>query len=199
MKTDPTFWLLARASGMTAYLLLTASVLAGLVLKARPFRSLKPAQVTDIHRFLALLGLGTLALHGVTLVLDRAVEIPLVALLVPGASPYRPLAVGIGVLAAELMLLVYASFSQRKRIGMKTWRRLHYASYVVFAASTAHGLLAGSDTRQPWALAVYLLAVGSIAAATFFRALAPKPAPPARAPRPAAAGSASGGGLPAQL
>ncbi len=45
MKTDPTFWLLARASGLTAYGLLTASVLAGLVLKARPFgRALKPAR-----------------------------------------------------------------------------------------------------------------------------------------------------------
>ena len=55
MKADPTFWLLARASGMTAYALLTASVLAGLVLKARPLRSLKPAAVTDTHRFLALL------------------------------------------------------------------------------------------------------------------------------------------------
>lgn len=193
MKTDPTFWLLARASGMTAYLLLTASVLAGLVLKARPFRSLKPAQVTDIHRFLALLGLGTLALHGVTIVLDKAVQIPLVALVVPGASPYRPVAVGVGVLAAELMLLVYASFSQRKRIGAKTWRRLHYASFAVFVAATAHGLFAGSDTQRPWALAVYLLAVGSVAAATFFRALAPKPAPPARAPRPVAPSAPSGG------
>ena len=53
MKNDPTFWLLARASGLTAYALLTASVLAGLVLKSRPFRSLKPAAVTDTHRFLA--------------------------------------------------------------------------------------------------------------------------------------------------
>lgn len=180
MKTDPTFWLLARASGMTAYLLLTASVLAGLVLKARPFRSLKPAQVTDIHRFLALLGLGTLALHGATLLLDRAVTIPWLALLVPGLSPYRPLAVGIGVLAAELMVLVYVSFGQRKRIGAKTWRKLHYASFLVFAGAAAHGLLAGSDTQQPWALAVYLLTIGAVVGATAFRALAPKPAPPVR-------------------
>ena len=44
MKTDPTFWLLARASGLTAYGLLTTSVLAGLVLKSKPFgRALKPA------------------------------------------------------------------------------------------------------------------------------------------------------------
>ena len=50
------------ASGFTAYLLLTASVLAGLVLKSRPFRSLKPAAVTDTHRFLAMLGLRALVL-----------------------------------------------------------------------------------------------------------------------------------------
>ena len=37
MRSDPTFWLLARASGLTAYVLLTVSVLAGLVLKSRPF------------------------------------------------------------------------------------------------------------------------------------------------------------------
>ena len=36
MKTDPTFWLLARATGLTAYALLTASVLAGLTVKSRP-------------------------------------------------------------------------------------------------------------------------------------------------------------------
>lgn len=180
MKSDPTFWFIARASGLTSYILLTASVLAGLVLKTRPFRSLKPAQVTDIHRFLALLGLGTLALHGVTLVLDSAVEIPLAALLVPGLSPYEPLWVGIGVLAAELMVVVYASFSQRKRIGARTWRRLHYATYAVFAGATAHGLLAGTDSGRPWALALYLLAVGSVAAATAFRVLSPSPAPARR-------------------
>lgn len=175
MKTDPTFWLLARASGLTAYALLTASVLAGLVLKTRPFRSLKPAQVTEIHRLLALLGIGVLAMHGITLALDTAVKIPLVALFVPGASPYKPLAVGIGVLAAELMVLVYASFSQRKRIGTKTWRRLHFASYAVFAAATVHGLAAGTDTAQPWGFGLYLVAVGAVAGATVFRILSPKP------------------------
>ena len=59
---DPTFWILARASGLTAYFLLTLSVLAGLVLKSRPFgRALSAAAVTDTHRFLATLGLGAVA------------------------------------------------------------------------------------------------------------------------------------------
>ena len=56
---DPTFWLLARASGLTAYVLLTLSVLAGLVLKSRPFARLRaPQRVTEVHKTLALTGLG---------------------------------------------------------------------------------------------------------------------------------------------
>ena len=107
MKTDPTFWLLARASGLTAYVLLTGSVLAGLVVKSRPFgRAVKTASATDVHRFLALLGLGMLVLHGVALMLDRTVHMTPAALLVPGLSPYRPASVAYGVLAAELAVLI---------------------------------------------------------------------------------------------
>jgi sulfoxide reductase heme-binding subunit YedZ len=181
VKTDPTFWLLARASGLTAYVLVTASVLAGLVLKSRPFgRRLKTASVTDVHRFLALLGLGMLALHGVSIALDQSIRMPLAALFVPGASPYRPFAVSLGVLAAELMVLVYASFSLRKWIGTRNWRRLHWGTYAIFVMGTFHGLLAGTDSTQPWARSLYLGAVGAVAFATAWRALA-RPTRPARA------------------
>ena len=173
MKGDPTFWMLARATGLTAYLLLTTSVLAGLVLKSRPFRSLRPAAVTDTHRFLALLALGAVAVHGATLMLDSTIHLGPAALLVPGLSPYRPVATGIGVLAAELMLLVYASFALRRRIGTRNWRRLHWATYAIFAAATVHGLAAGTDTARPWAFSLYLSTIGLVVAATAWRALAP--------------------------
>ena len=68
VKSDPTFWLLARATGLTAYVLLTTSVLAGLTVKARPLgRRIKAAAATDLHRFLSLLALGAIALHGLAL------------------------------------------------------------------------------------------------------------------------------------
>ena len=76
------------------------------------------------------------------------------------------------MLAAELMLVVYASFALRKRIGPRNWRRLHWATYAIFAAATVHGLAAGTDTAQPWAFACTSAAVGSVAAATAWRALA---------------------------
>jgi sulfoxide reductase heme-binding subunit YedZ len=173
MKHDPTFWFLARASGIAAYALLTLSVVAGLVVKSKPFGpALRQPTAVDAHRFLALLGLGFLAVHGIALVVDETVEVSLAALVVPGLAPYRPLATALGVLAGNLMLLVYVSFALRKRIGQRNWRRLHWATYGIFAAATAHGLLAGTDSAAPWALGLYLGAVGAVALATAWRALA---------------------------
>lgn len=181
MKTDPTFWVLARASGLTAYLLLTGSVVAGLTVKSRPFgRAVKASSVTDLHRFLALLGLAMLVLHGAALTLDRTLKLPVGALVVPGLSPYRTAAVALGVVACELALLIVVSFSLRRRIGMRNWRRLHWATYLVFLAGTVHGLAAGTDSGSPWALDLYLGAVGAVVFATAWRALA---APPRLVPR----------------
>ena len=174
VKTDPTFWILARSSGLLAYALLTSSVLAGLVLKSRPFgTALKAATVTDIHRFLAMLGIGAVLAHASALVLDSTVHIGIGSLLVPGLAPYRPLWTGLGVLAAELMVVVYASFSLRKRIGARNWRRLHWATYLIFGLATVHGLAAGSDSGRPWALGLYGGAVGGVVAATAWRVARP--------------------------
>jgi sulfoxide reductase heme-binding subunit YedZ len=169
---DPTFWILARASGLTAYVLLTLSVLAGLVIKTRPFgRSLNAAAVTDTHRFLSLLALATVALHGLVLTLDRTVRIGPGALLIPGLAGYRPLATGLGVVAAELAVLIIVSFRLRTRIGFRNWRRLHWATYAVFGLATVHGLAAGTDTSRPWSMGLYLGAVFAVAMATAWRVL----------------------------
>jgi sulfoxide reductase heme-binding subunit YedZ len=171
VRSDPTFWLLARASGLTAYLLLTCSVLAGLILKSRPFgRAVKAASVMDLHRLLALLGLASLGVHGTALLLDRTVRMPITGLFVPGSSPYRPVSVALGVVAAELMALVVVSFSVRKLTGQKAWRLLHWSTYAIFGLATAHGLLAGSDSAQPWARGLYLGAFAAVAFATAWRA-----------------------------
>ena len=175
---DPTFWILARASGLTAYVLLTLSVLAGLTVKSKPFgKAVRVPTVTDLHRFLALLGLGAIAIHGATLVLDSTIKITPTALLIPGLVPYRPVWTALGVLSAEAMVLVYISFALRKRIGVRNWRRLHYVTFAIFAAATLHGLAAGTDSSRPWAIWLYVGAVGAVATGTAWRVLTSSPAP----------------------
>jgi methionine sulfoxide reductase heme-binding subunit len=173
MHHDPTFWLIARAAGLTAYAVLSMSVLAGLVLKSRPFTRLKAANLAEVHKTLALTGLGALALHALALVLDTSVKVTPAALVVPGLVMYRPAAVAAGVIGGWLFVLITASFWLRKRIGARVWRRLHWFTYALFGLATFHGITAGTDTTQPWVRDLYLGAVGAVVAATAWRALVP--------------------------
>lgn len=183
MKSDPTIWLLARASGLVAYGLLTASVLAGVILKSRPFgKRLRGITAMEIHRTLSFLGLAAIGLHGATLVLDKAVNITLADLVIPGIAPYRPLWTALGVLAAELMVLLIISFPLRRVFGFKAWRRLHWASYATFALGTAHGIMAGTDTGKPWANVIYIGALTAVAAAITWRVVTAGAAPARAAP-----------------
>jgi sulfoxide reductase heme-binding subunit YedZ len=44
----------------------------------------------------------------------------------------------------------------RKRLSHGIWRTLHFLSFPAFALVTLHGILAGTDTNQPWMLLLYL-------------------------------------------
>jgi predicted ferric reductase len=174
------FWFLARASGITAYLLISAAMIAGIVLKSRPFgAALKAPIALDVHRFITTLAFVAIGVHGLALVADSTVEITFADLVIPFTAPYKPLWTGLGVVAADLAVIVAVSFPLKKRIGGQNWRRLHWATYAIFVFSTAHGLAAGTDTAQPWAMQMYLGAVGAVAFATAWRAFAgpPRPAP----------------------
>jgi predicted ferric reductase len=164
---------------LTAYVFLTLAVLAGLLLKSRPFGSaIRPAWLTAFHRTLSMTAIVALVGHAVALVLDTTVRVSPAALVVPGLISYRPVATSLGVLSAELLFAVYLSFPLRNVIGLRAWRRLHWSTYLIFVGATAHGLVSGTDTARPWALAVYLGAVGTVAAAAAWRTMVP--------PRPAA-------------
>jgi methionine sulfoxide reductase heme-binding subunit len=149
-------WYAARAGGLTAYLLLTASVSLGLLMsgKARLKRWPRFA-LEDVHRFLGILAGVFIAIHGAALLLDTFVPFSLSQVLVPGTSSYRPLAVGFGVVAAELLAALAVTNHYRRRIPHGLWRRLHMLNLAVWALALLHGLTAGTDAFAPWALALY--------------------------------------------
>jgi sulfoxide reductase heme-binding subunit YedZ len=128
-----------------------------------------------VHRSLALLGLLTLAAHIVMTVLDTYVSTPWSVIVVPFTSSYEPFAIGLGSLALVGFVIAAVSGWLRVALGSmlrdRGWRVVHRTSYAAWALSLGHGLLAGPDTRQPWALAVYGVAVGFVAAAVVGRAV----------------------------
>jgi sulfoxide reductase heme-binding subunit YedZ len=164
-------WYAARSAGVVAYCLLTGGVLLGVLLAGRARLPRWPQfAVTDVHRYVALLTGAFVVLHVYTLLLDRYVHTSLVAVLVPGASSYRPFWVALGTVALELLAAVGVSNLFRKRLGHALWRRIHYLTFAVWAAATAHGVGAGTDAGAEWLRLLYVVSIGSVAAAVVWRA-----------------------------
>jgi predicted ferric reductase len=161
-------WMFSRATGLVAYVALSIDVIVGLLVSTRSAdRLVQRGQLIDVHGWLSPLTLALVLAHAVVLLADRYVRFDIVDVFVPFASGRWSLAVGVGVLAGYLMLVVHLSFGMRKRIGTTTWRRLHYLSYAAFVLVTIHAMAVGSDRANPWFASVYavlLLVVASLLA-----------------------------------
>lgn len=149
--TSQLWWYLARSSGIVAWSLVAASVVWGLFLSTRILGTKpRPAWLLDLHRYLGGLALTFTGIHLVSLVLDSYVHFGLVQLLVPLTSSYRPGAVAWGIVGFYLLLAVELTSLARKRLSKRVWRATHLLSFPLFALSTIHGLLAGTDgTSRP--------------------------------------------------
>jgi predicted ferric reductase len=162
---SPTTWYVARSAGIVAYVLLSSSVVIGVLISARLPLSWPRFAVEELHRFLAILTACFLALHGLSLLADEFVSIGVVQLLVPFTTQYRPFAVALGVVAMELMAAVGVSNALRKRIPYRRWRSIHYLTIGVWALATLHAVLAGTDRSDPWFAAILAGAVATVAVA----------------------------------
>jgi len=155
-------WYVARSAGIVAYLLLSTSVVVGVLMSARAKLAWPRFAVEEVHRFLAILTGVFLALHGIALLADRVVPISIVQLVIPFQTAYRPLGVGLGVTSALLLLAVALSNLVRKRLPYRLWRRIHYVTIAVWLTATAHGLLSGTDRQDFWFMALVGVAVCSV-------------------------------------
>lgn len=185
MNDSMNVWLLARSSGLLAYVLLTATVVAGLTLKSRLFgRAVSPVLIRTVHQSLSTIGIGAVILHVGMLVLDTKVDMPLIAAFIPGFSDYRTLATSLGVVAVELWLLIHFSFAVRRRIGVARWRSLHRLTFAVWGLAAVHGLAAGSDSATPWAQQLYALSTGLVVGLLAWRIFSSSKPQPRRIPTP---------------
>lgn len=155
-------WIASRLLAFLAYLALAFSVVYGLLLSTKLLDAIAHRPISfALHQDLASIGLGLAAIHGALLALDRMVPSSLGQLMIPFATPYRPLWVGVGQLSLYLMAAVVGSFYVRRHIGQRTWRLLHYLTFLSFIGATAHGVFAGTDTGA-WGRWVYVAATAIV-------------------------------------
>ena len=163
-------WYAGRATGLVSLLLLTAVVLLG-VLGASSGRlpGLPHFAVTALHCNLALLAVAFLSVHVASVVIDPYVTIRWTQALIPWGGSYRPVWVGLGTVAFDLLLALIVTSLLRLRLGHRVWRSLHWLAYAAWPVAVAHGLGAGTDLAAGWLLGLTVGLVGAVLVAVAWR------------------------------
>ena len=166
-------WYLTRGTGAVTLVLLTISVAIGVTNVRRVQTERVPRFVIDaVHRSVSLLALAFLAVHIVTSVLDPFAPIRLIDAVVPFVSAYRPVWLGLGAIASDLLIAVAFTSVLRRRFGHRAWRATHWLAYACWPVALVHGLGTGSDAKTSWMLALTAGSVLVVLAAVGWRAAA---------------------------
>jgi predicted ferric reductase len=166
------YWYISRAAGLVGYLLLWAAIAWGLVVSTKVTKGLIPAPFsTSVHEFLSLGALAFSGVHALALLGDRYIEFGLVDIVYPFAASYRPAWVGLGQLGFYLSVGLTLSFYLRRRISPKTWRSLHYLTFLAYVLVVVHSLASGTDTSAPAIQVMYLGTTAAIVFLVYYRLL----------------------------
>ena len=177
-------WYVDRAAGYTALVLLTVSILLGLLLSLKVGSPRWPRFLTnDVHEHITLMSLVFIAIHGLAILIDPFMRFGLGDVLVPFGTAYHPMAMALGIVAGYLALAIWLSSRVRKQIGFRMWRRLHYTKFLVYVFAGAHTLLIGNDRSTNWGRGVVMASVALVLLLSLVRLATSGPKQPAEAVR----------------
>jgi hypothetical protein len=146
-------WYLTRGFGLIDLVLLTATLVMGLTQVVRYARPGLPRfVVAALHKNISILAVVFLAIHVLTALADTYASISVASVFIPFAGRYRPVWLGFGALALDLMVALVVTSLVRERLGHRAWRLIHWAAYLCWPVAILHGLGTGSDTKLGWVL-----------------------------------------------
>jgi DMSO/TMAO reductase YedYZ heme-binding membrane subunit len=156
-----------------SWALLTSTVLWGLAISTKAFRSVaRPAWLLDLHRYLGGLATIFVGVHVVALIGDSYVHFGLADVLLPMASSWRTGAVAWGVVSLYLLLAVELTSLARRRLPRRAWRATHALAFPLFVTGTVHMLTAGTDGHTWLVEGAMVVAVTAVASLTGARVAA---------------------------
>jgi sulfoxide reductase heme-binding subunit YedZ len=165
-----TLWYVMRGTGFVSLLLLTLTMAAGIANVRRwSTTNWTRSAVTFLHRNVSLLAVVFLALHIATAVTDKYIKVGLLAIVVPFTSQWKPLWVGVGTMALDIMLALVATSLLRNQLGHRLWRGVHWFAYLCWPLAALHGFKSGTDSTTGWARDVYVLCIVVVVAAGLAR------------------------------
>jgi len=168
---DQFFWVLARVAGLSSYAALAIAMVTGIALRTAVLDWLgSNRSLRALHEYTTVLWIPLAGLHLLSLLLDTTARIGLLDLVIPFHSAYGTLAIGLGALSVDLLLIVTATALLKRRMNKGLWMWLHRLAYVAFALIFLHALLSGTDFSDPivsaitWAAASMLLLLAAVRA-----------------------------------
>jgi methionine sulfoxide reductase heme-binding subunit len=138
----------------------------------RPVPGLGRFGTSDLHRTAALTGTGLVAVHVGSLLLDPYAQLKAVDLVFPFLAGYRPLWLGLGTLALDLIGVVTVVSLLRHRVGPKVFKAVHWATYALWPTALLHAIGSGTDAATLWFRALAVVCVSAVVTAVGWR-LAP--------------------------
>jgi methionine sulfoxide reductase heme-binding subunit len=167
------FWALGRGTGVVALVLFTVSLVLGIVARSgRPVPGLGRFGTSDLHRTAALTGTSLVAAHVGSLLLDPFAQLKVVDLVFPFLASYRPVWLGLGTLALDLIAVVTVVSLLRHRVGPKVFKAVHWATYALWPTALLHALGSGTDAATLWFRVLAVACVSAVVTAVGWR-LAP--------------------------
>jgi len=163
-------WYLTRATGAVTLLLLTVSLVIGIANVGRLAAPGWPRFVIEgVHRNVSLLAIALLAVHIVTTLLDPFAGIGVIDAFIPFSGSYRPLWLGFGALASDLLIAIAITSVVRRRLGHAVWRATHWLAYLCWPVAVLHTVGTGSDVKQVWLLALTAACVVAVVVSVWAR------------------------------
>jgi len=160
------WWYVTRSSAIVGWILLTLSVLWGILLKTRILRGAdNPEWLKVVHRFISGLAMLMVLTHMVSLYLDSYIEFTVADLLIPFSSEFEPWGVALGIIGMWAMVLVWVTSMAMQWIPQPVWKAIHYLSYLSVFAVALHSGMVGTDVGTPWytALSIVLITAATLA------------------------------------
>lgn len=163
-------WDLGRGAGVAALVAFTISLVLGIVTRSgRDALGLGRFGLNELHRTAALTGVGLVAVHLGTLLFDPYAQLRVVDLVFPFLGSYRPLWLGLGTLAVDLLGVITVVSLLRDKVGPRVFKAVHWATYALWPVALMHAIGTGTDAATLWLDGVALGCIAAVAAAVTWR------------------------------
>lgn len=155
MTADQFFWVLARVAGLGSYAALAIALITGIALRTAVLDWMATNRIVrSLHEYSTVLWIPLAAIHIISLLLDTTAKLGLADVVVPFHSSYGQLAIGLGAISLDVLIVVTVTGLLKRRMRKDLWIWLHRLSYGAFALIFLHAVLSGTDFSDPTVSAI---------------------------------------------